>query len=246
MIILDGKKLSEKILKKLKAEIKRKRLKLKLSIILVGEDSDSKIFIRQKQKACKRVEIDFELFKFSSKISNSELKKEIRKIVQNPDIENIVVQLPLPKGLNTEEILNLIPKEKDAEILSPVVCAVDRILKEYKISLKNKSIVLIGKGRLVGRPLSTWLRNQKMEFFSLWEISRRETNIDKIKNADVVISGAGKRNLVKGKMVKKGVVVIDIGKDVDFKSVSKKASYITPVPGGVGPVTVACLLQNLI
>jgi len=236
MIILDGKKISEKILKKLKAEIKRKRLKLKLSIVLVGEDSDSKIFIRQKEKACEKVGIDFELFKFSSKISNSGLKKEIKKIVQNPNIKNIVIQLPLPKGLNTEEILNLIPKEKDAEIVSPVVCAVDRILKEYKISLKNKNIVLIGKGRLVGRPLFAWLRKQNMKF----------SNIDKIKNADIVISGAGKPNLIKGEMVKKGVVVIDIGKDVDFKSVSKKASYITPVPGGVGPVTVACLLHNLI
>lgn len=236
MIILDGKKLSEKILKKLKAKIKRKRLKLKLSIVLVGEDSDSKIFVREKQKACKRVGIDFELFKFSSKISNLELKKEIKKIVQNPNIKNIVAQLPLPKGLKTEEILSLIPEEKDAEIVSPVVCAVDRILKEYKISLKNKRIVLIGKGRLVGRPLSAWLRKQKMKF----------SNIDKIKNADIIISGAGRRNLIKGKMVKKGVVVIDIGKDVDFKSVSKKASYITPTPGGVGPVTVACLLHNLI
>ena len=236
MIILDGKKLSEKILKKLKAEIKRKRLKLKLSIVLVGEDSNSKIFVGQKKKACEKVGIDFELFKFSSKISNSELKKEIKKIVQNPNIKNIVVQLPLPKGLNTEEILNLIPKGKDAEIVSPVVCAVDRILKEYKISLKNKNIVLIGKGRLVGRPLSAWLRKQKMKF----------SNIDKIKNADIVISGAGKPNLIKGGMVKKGIIVIDIGKDVDFKTVSKKASYITPVPGGVGPVTVACLLQNLI
>lgn len=236
MIILDGKKLSEKILKKLKAKIKRKRLKLKLSIVLVGEDSDSKIFVREKQKACERVGIDFELFKFSLKISNSELKKEIKKIVQNPNIKNIVVQLPLPKCLKTEEILSLIPEEKDAEIVSPVVCAVDRILKEYKISLKDKKIVLIGKGRLVGRPLSTWLRKQKMKF----------SNIDKIKNADIVISGAGKLNLIKGEMIKKGVVVIDIGKDVNFKSVSKKASYITPVPGGVGPVTVACLLQNLI
>jgi len=246
MIILDGKKLSEKILNNLKKEIEKKRLKLKLSIVLVGEDLDSKIFIRQKKKACEKVGIDFELFKFSSEISNSELKKEIKKIVQNPNTKNIVVQLPLPKGLNTEEILNFIPKEKDAEIVSPVVCAVDRILKEYKIYMKNKNIVLIGKGRLVGRPLSAWLRKQNIRFFSLQEISRRETNIDKIKNADIVISGAGKPNLIKGKMIKKGAVIIDIGKDVDFKSVSKKASYITPTPGGVGPVTVACLLNNLI
>ena len=245
-IILDGKKISEKILKKLKAEIKRKRLKLKLSIVLVGGDSSSKIFIRQKQKACEKVGIDFELFKFSSKISNSELKKEIKKIVQKSDINGIVVQLPLPKNLHTEEILNLIPKEKDAEIVSPVVCAIERILKNYKISLKNKKIVLIGKGRLVGQPVANWLKKRNLKFFSLRKIPRRGTNINKIKNADIIISGVGKPNLIKGEMVKKGVIVIDVGADVDFKSVSKKASYITPVPGGVGPVTVACLLQNLI
>ena len=236
MITLDGKKLSGKILKKLKIEVERKRLKLKLSIVLVGEDSNSKIFVRQKQKACERVGIDFELFRFSSKISNSELKKEIKKIIQNPDIKNIVVQLPLPKGLNTEEILNLIPEEKDAEIVSPVVCAVDRILKEYRISLRNKSIVLIGKGRLVGQPVAIWLKKRNLRF----------SDIHEIKNADIVISGAGKSNLIKGGMVKNGVVIIDLGGDVDFETVSKKASYITPVPGGVGPVTVACLLKNLI
>ncbi len=236
MKILDGKKISEKILANLKKEIKNKRLKLKLAIVLVGEDSDSKIFVRQKKKACEKVGIDFELFKFSSKISNSELKKEIKKIVQKSDINGIVVQLPLPKNLHTEEILNLIPKEKDAEIVSPVVCAVGRILKNYKISLRNKNIVLIGKGRLVGQPVAIWLKKRNLKF----------SDINKIKNADIVISGAGKPNLIKGKMVKKGVVVIDIGEDVDFKSVSKKASYITPVPGGVGPVTVACLLQNLV
>lgn len=236
MRILDGKKLSEKILKNLKKEIEKKQLKLKLAIILVGEDSDSKIFVKQKKKACEKVGIDFELFKFSSKISNSELKKEIKKIVQKSDINGIVVQLPLPKNLHTEEILNLIPKEKDAEIVSPVVCAVDRILKNYKISLRNKNIVLIGKGRLVGQPVAIWLKKRNLKF----------SDIDKIKNADIVISGVGKPDLIKGKMVKKGVVVIDIGKDVDFKSVFKKASYITPVPGGVGPVTVACLIENLV
>lgn len=236
MIILDGKKLSEKILKNLKREIKKKRLKLKLAVVLVGRDSVSTIFVRQKQKACEKVGIDFELFEFPSRISVAKLKKEIRKIVEDPNNSGIVIQLPLPKNLHTEEILNLIPKEKDAEIVSPVVCAIERILKNYKISLKNKEIALIGKGKLVGQPVASWLKKRNLKF----------SDIDKIKNADIVISGVGKPNLIKGGMVKKGVVVIDVGGDVDFKSVSKKANYITPVPGGVGPMTVACLLQNLV
>ncbi len=236
MRILDGKKLSNKILNSLKKEIKNKQLRLKLAIVLVGRDLVSEIFIRQKQKACEKVGIDFELFKFASTINAAKLKKEIIKIAQDPNNSGIVIQLPLPKKFNTEEILNLIPAEKNAEISSPVVCAVERLLKEYKISIKHKKIVLIGKGRLVGRPLSIWLNKQKIKF----------SNIDKIKKADIVISGVGKPNLIKGEMVKKGVIVIDVGADVDFKTVSKKASYITPVPGGVGPMTVACLLKNLI
>jgi len=172
-------------------------------------------------------------------------KKEIKKIAEDPNNSGVVIQLPLSENLNTEEILNLIPSEKNIEVSSPVVCGIAHILKEYKISLKGKNIVLVGKGRLVGRPLTAWLKKQKLAV----------SNIDKIKKADIIISGVGKPNLVTGDMVKKGVVVIDAGTsfrhgkllgDVDFKDVSKKASYITPVPGGVGPMTVACLLKNLV
>ncbi len=246
MKILDGKKLSEKILKNLKREIKKKRLKLKLAVVLVGGDLASKIFVRKKQKACKTIGIDFELFEFPSRISVAKLKKEIRKIVEDPNNSGIVIQLPLPKNLHTEEILNLIPKEKDAEAVSPVVCAIDYILRRYKISLKRKTIVLVGHGRLVGRPLAKWFKNKKVKFY----------NINKIKKADIIISGVGRPGFITGDMVKKGAVIIDVGfshnkkkravGDVDFKSVSKKASYITPVPGGVGPMTVACLLKNLL
>lgn len=222
MKLLDGKKIAEKILEKLRREIKQKRLKLKLAVILVGRDPISSIFIRQMQKSCERIGIDFELFVSSS-------KKEIERVVKDPNNSGIVIA-------NGKEFSNLIPPEKNVEKKSPVVCAVERILKEYKISLKNKNIALVGRGRLVGRPLADWLRKQKIKF----------SNIDKIKKADIVISGVGKPNLIKGDMVKAGAVVIDIGGDVDFEDVSKKASYITPVPGGIGPVVVACLLQNLV
>ena len=152
-------------------------------------------------------------------------------------ISGIVVQLPLPKDINTDEVLKLIPEEKDAEIISPVVCAIDRILKEYKISLKNKKIALIGKGRLVGQPMAIWLKKQNLKF--------SYSDVDRIKQADIIISGIGKHNFIKGKTIKKGVIIIDVGGDVDFESISEKAGYITPTPGGVGPMTVACLLKNL-
>lgn len=236
MIILDGKKLAEKILRNLKKEIGKKRLKLKLAVVLAGQDPASKIFIKQKEKACQKIGIGFELYNFSSKISELKLKKEIKEIAKNSEVSGMIIQLPLPKKINTDEILNFIPPEKNVEIISPVVCAIECFLKEYKISLRKKNVVLIGRGRLVGQPLAAWFKKQKIEF----------SNIDKIKQADIVISGVGKQNLITGEMVKKGVVVIDAGGDVDFKSVSKKASYLTPIPGGVGPLTVACLLENLI
>lgn len=235
-MILDGRKLAEKILKNLKKKIKEKQLKLKLAVILVGQDQMSEIFIRQKEKTCQKVGIDFQLFKFPAEISQSDLEKEVKKVVDEPNNSGVVVQLPLPKKINTDEILNLIPPEKNVEIISPVVCAIERFLKEYRISLRQKFIVLVGRGRLVGRPVAEWLRNQNLKFY----------NIDKIKKADIIISGIGKKNIITGDIVKRGTVVIDVGGDVDFQTVSKKASYISPVPGGVGPLTVACLLENLI
>lgn len=267
MKILDGRKLAEKILKNLKKEIREKRLKLKLAVIFVGKNPGSKIFIKKKQQACQFLGIDFELFKFSSKIRPARLKEEIKKIAEDPGVSAIIVQLPLPEKFNTKEILDLVPSKKNAELSSPVVCAVSRLLKEYKISLKNKNIVLVGRGRLVGRPLAAWLRKQKLKFSNIdksstfqREIKQQQKNInvkkvlDKIKRADIVISGVGKPNLIRGEMVKRGAVVIDVGTsfrkgrtvgDVDFETVSQKAGYISPVPGGIGPLAVACLLEFL-
>jgi len=235
MKLLNGKKISQKILNNLKKEIERKKLKLRLAVVLVGEDLDSKIFVKEKRKACELVGIDFELFQLPEQIQQIELAEKIKEIVKS-DISGLVIQLPLPKHINADKILNLVPKEKDAELISPVVCAIRRLLEEYKISLKNKNIVLIGKGRLVGQPVANWLKKQDLNFSGLKDI----------KQADVVISGVGRTNFIKGDMIKKGAMVIDVGRDIDFETVSKKAGYLTPTPGGVGPMTVACLLKNLV
>lgn len=244
-IIIDGKKLAEKILADLKKEIVAKQLKLKLAVVLVGQDPVSAVFVRQKEKACQKIGIGFELFQYFSEISSPKLNEEIKKISRDPGVSGIVVQLPLPENLNVE-----IPLEKDAEIRSPVVDAVKRILEEYNISLKDKKIVLVGKGKLVGQPLFSWLKQNNMDFFNTDKAEPR-----RIREADVVISGTGRPGSITGEMVKKGAVIIDVGSsfvngktkgDVDFESVSKKAGYITPTPGGVGPMTVACLLKNLV
>ena len=286
MILLDGKKLSEKILENLKKEIKNRHLKLRLAVIQVGDNPVSQIFINQKKKACEKTDINFYLSNLPAKINVSELKKEIEKIVQNQANSGVIIQLPLPasptrlaeasakraggpKKFIPEEFLNIIPEEKDIDVLSekslgkfyqgilkilpPTVNGILQLLKKYKIGLKGKNVVIIGAGRLVGFPLATQLLKEKATLSVLNEFTKDAPSF--IKKADILISGVGKPKLIKGNMVKNGVVAIDAGTsmqngrlmgDIDFESVSKKASYITPVPGGVGPLTVACLLENLV
>jgi len=269
MILLDGKKLSEKILNSLKREIKKSQLDLRLAVVQVGENPVTQIFINQKKKACEKIGLNFKLFKFPAKIGNLELKREIEKIVKNPVNSGVIIQLPLPKKFQPEEFLNLIPEEKDIDVLSekslgkfyqgilkvlpPTVQGILYLFKNYKIELRGKNVVIVGAGRLVGFPLAIQLLKTKATVSVLNEFTRDIPFF--IKKADILVLGVGWPNLIQGDILKKGVVVIDAGTsikkgklvgDVDFKSVSKKASYITPVPGGVGPMTVACLLGNLV
>ncbi|MCH8741803.1 bifunctional 5,10-methylenetetrahydrofolate dehydrogenase/5,10-methenyltetrahydrofolate cyclohydrolase [Patescibacteria group bacterium] len=269
MRILNGRKLAEKILERVRKEIKKSHLKLRLTIIQVGENPVSGVFIKQKKKACEKTGIDFRLYKFEQKIAQKKLKTEVEKIIKNPKNSGVIIQLPLPKNRDTDEILNLIPLKKDIDVLAieslgkfyqgtslilpPVVGAVSHLLKDYKIKIRGKGVVLIGAGRLVGQPLASWILREKGTLVVVNEFTRDIPSFTK--KADILISGVGKPNLIQGKMVQKGVIVIDCGSvyhqgkfagDVDFQSVSKKAGYITPVPGGIGPLTVACLIENLI
>lgn len=257
---MNGKRIAEKVL----LDVKKRAGNLKLAVILVGDSRPSKIFIKKKKEACLNAGIGFELFIFPSSIKEAYLAKEVKKICSNPENSGVVIQLPLPKHINTQKILNIVPPEKDADVLTghnlgnfycgdssllpPVVRAVSLFLKR----VEGKNVVLIGSGRLVGLPLSLWLV-QKGATVSV--LNRKTKNISFFtKNADVVISGAGSPGIIKGSMVKKNSIVIDMGTsfkkgkllgDVDIKSVSGKTKKIAPVPGGLGPATVACLLYNL-
>jgi len=270
MKILDGKKLAEEILENLKKEIKKKKLKLRLAVVQIGRNPIAQIFINQKKKACQKIGIDFKLYQFKEEISLEEFKRKIKKIVAEPANSGVVIQLPVPKKFHPAgEFTNLIPEEKDIDVLSeqsfgkyfftslkilpPVVNGILRLLRTYKIRIKGKNIAVVGMGRLVGIPLIPQLLR---EFATPTIINVFTKNPSFFtKEADILISGVGRPNLIKEDMVKRGVIIIDAGTsmkkgrlvgDVDFKSVSKKASYITPVPGGVGPMTVACLLENLV
>lgn len=268
-MILDGKKFSEEILADLKQEIAQKQLRLKLAVVLVGKDKASNLYIERKKKTCENIGVGFELFNFNENISYGELKNEIKNIVQNPKNKGVIIQLPLPKNLPMQDILDLVVPEKDVDVLSsaniakfytgkisilpPPVSAIEHLFKKYKISIIGKNIVVVGSGRLVGLPLAIWALKEKATFSVLNQDTKNISLFTK--EADILISGVGKPGIIKGNMVKNGAIVIDAGTsfkngralgDVDFKSVSKKAKYITPVPGGLGPMTVACLLENLV
>jgi methylenetetrahydrofolate dehydrogenase (NADP+)/methenyltetrahydrofolate cyclohydrolase len=254
-MILDGKKLADKILNNLKKEIKEKQLKLKLAVVLVSDSELSKTYINKKREAAELIGVDFELSKFPKDISQNELEEKIKGI---KDAEGIVVQLPLPGNVDTDKVLNSIPKEKDVEgfvsdLSSPLVLAIEELLKEYNVSLENKKIVVIGRGRLVGMPVAKWLKGKGLSFKTIDESEKDLSSATK--KADVIITGTGSPNLIKENMVKEGVVIIDAGTcrvegrtvgDVDFENVCNKAKCITPCIGGVGPLTIAFLFQNLL
>jgi len=269
MIILDGKKLSEKILKNLKTKIRRLPKKIRLAVILVGDDSTSLSYIFQKEKTAKHLGVNFRLYKFPVTTNKELLKIKIKKIARGRVNNGVIIQLPLHKKFQEQEFLNLIPAKKDVDVLGeealgkfyagtslilpPTPSGILRLLEEYKIKIASRNVVIIGRGKLVGKPLA-FLMMEKCAAISV--VSRSTKSLSYFtKKADILISGAGSPNLIKARHIKKGAVVIDAGftkkrnkilGDVDFKSVSKKAGYITPVPGGVGPMTVAMLFSNLL
>lgn len=264
--ILDGKKVAEKILKDLKKTAGAK--KFKLAVVQVGQNPVSETYIRKKQDAARGVGVDVRLYRFPQSISQAKLKQEIRKIGRDQKVSGMIVQLPLPKDMAVQEVLDAIPAEKDVDMLSsesfgrfalgispvlpPTVGAISALLKEANGSVRGKNVVVVGGGRLVGLPVVVWLVREKATVSVANEHTKQMGRLTA--QADILISGVGKPKLITARMVKKGAVVIDAGTsveggrtkgDVDFPSVAKKAGYITPVPGGVGPLTVACLLRNL-
>ena len=273
MEILDGKKLSNKI----KNEVKIEADKLKsygvtpgLAVILVGNDPASQVYVNMKAKACKESGIYSIVHEFPESISENELLDTIKRINQNPNIHGLLIQLPLPKHIDTTKVLEAVAPEKDVDGFHPynvgrLVAGLDsfapctplgvmELFKEYKIDVKGLDACVVGASNIVGKPMQALLLNQ----FATVDICHIYTKNLKehTKRADIVVVGVGKPNLITADMVKEGAIVVDIGinrlengklvGDVDFENVSKKASFITPVPGGVGPMTIAMLLKNTI
>ena len=273
MEIIDGKQLAKKTREKLKYEVedlKKEGIQPKLAVIMVGDNSASQIYVRNKSKACNDVGIEFEEYLLPGTTKQEELLDVIEKLNNNKEINGILLQSPIPDGLDINEAFRKISPEKDVDGFHPVnvgklvlgqdtfvSCTPYGIMKmfeEYNIDLEGKNAVVIGRSNIVGKPMSQCLLNKNA---TVTICHSRTRNLPEItKNADILVSAIGRPEFVTADMVKDGAVVIDVGinrtaegklkGDVDFENVSKKASYITPVPGGVGPMTIAMLMNNII
>lgn len=272
-VIIDGKELAKKIRANLKIEceeLKKKNINSKLAVIMVGEDPASKVYVRNKSRACEDVGIKYEEYLLDSKITQKELIELIEKLNNDKTINGILLQSPIPSNLDINEAFRTISPEKDVDGFNPVnvgklvlnqdtfvSCTPYGIMKmfeEYDIDLTGKNVVILGRSNIVGKPLIHCCLNKNATVTSCH--SKTQNIAQKAKEADVLISAIGKANFVTADMVKDGAVVIDVGinrldngkitGDVDFESVKEKASYITPVPGGVGPMTIAMLMNNVI
>ena len=271
--IIDGKVLAQKIRSNLKIEceeLKKQGITPKLAVILVGDDSASKVYVKNKSKACEDVGIEFEEYLLDADITQEKLIDLINVLNYKKDIHGILLQSPIPRHLDINEAFRTILPEKDVDGFNPlnvgkltlnqdtfVSCTPYGIMKmfeEYGISLSGKNVTIIGRSNIVGKPLIQCCLNKDAT------VTICHSNTKNLKehtvNADIVIVAIGKPKFITEDMIKDGAVIIDVGinrldngklvGDVDFENVEKKASYITPVPGGVGPMTVAMLMNNVI
>ena len=268
-MLLDGKALSNEIRLELSKKIKNSLIKPCLTVIQIGNDEASNIYIKAKQKACEEVGIYFKHLKFSEFDPELEITNKIIELNNDPYVNGILIQLPLPKRFDENKLLNLISKDKDVDGLTEinsgklfkdknnlVPCTplgVIKILEKYNIDIEGKHAVVVGKSSLVGKPLAMLL----LQKGATVTICHSKTNdlANFTKQADILISAVGKKDLITKEMVKENAVLVDVGinrvdgkiyGDIDFENVKDIASYITPVPGGVGPMTVAMLLNNVI
>lgn len=271
--IIDGKELAKKVRKELKQEVnelKEKGITPKLAVIMVGDDSGSQVYVKNKSKACEKVGIEFEEYLFNADLAEDELLNLINKLNGDSSVHGILLQSPVPKHININKAFRTISPDKDVDGFNPVnvgnltigedafiSCTpygIVKMLEEYNIETVGKNAVILGRSNIVGKPMIQCMLNKNS---TVTVCHSKTQNIGEvIKGADIVIAAIGKPKFVTADMVKDGAVVIDVGinrledgsicGDVDYDDISEKASYITPVPGGVGPMTIAMLLTNVV
>ena len=268
MKLIDGKSLSATLRGQLKEKIATAEKKPGLAVVVVGTDPASAIYVRNKVKACEEVGIRSFVYALEETTTQEELETLLTSLAERVDVDGILLQLPLPKGFNAESAMSKIPASKDVDGFSEenlgklvlnkanfAACTPSGIMTMLKyegIDLKGKHAVVLGRSDTVGKPMALLLLNADATVTVCH--SKTQNLVEICKTADILISAIGKAKFVTADMVKEGAVVIDVGMnrdengklcgDVDFETVKEKASYITPVPGGVGPMTIATLLSN--
>ncbi len=267
--IIDGRKIKEEILLDLKSKVENLPFPPVFCDILVGDDTVSSSYVRIKGKAAMSIGIKFKIVNFPISITTEEIIEEIENLNRVPHMCGIIVQLPLPSHIDSRAVLDFINPSLDVDCLGsinsenfykskegfgyPTALACIHIINSLNLDLKNKKIVVMGRGKLVGLPVTYLLSSLGLDVSVLH--SQTENPEEVIKNADIIISAIGKAKYIKGHMIKEGSIIIDAGTsedngavvgDVDLDSVMGIASYVSPTPGGVGPVTVAMLLKNVL
>ncbi len=268
--ILDGKKLRDKIIENLKAKVDTFDEKPTLVVILVGENPASKIYVNNKKKMAEKIGIHSEVINYPANITETELLDKIEELNNNKKVTAILVQLPLPKHISKDNVMNKIIPSKDVDGFTPYnfgklfsgetptvyPCTPNGILlllDEYNIEIEGKHVVIVGRSNIVGKPLSQMMLNKNATVTICHSHTKNLSQITK--TADILVSAVGK-NIIEGEMLKTDCVIVDVGifkdengktrGDVDFESASKIASFISPVPGGVGPMTIASLMLNTV
>jgi methylenetetrahydrofolate dehydrogenase (NADP+) / methenyltetrahydrofolate cyclohydrolase len=280
MILLDGKKTSEDIKNEITIEVnemkKRGEKVPHLAAVIVGTDGASLTYVGSKVKACEKVGFESTLIQHPATISEADLLHQIKELNENDAIDGYIVQLPLPKHIDTQKVLMAVDPEKDVDGFHPAnfgkmaqemesfipatPYGIMELLERYKVETAGKHTVVIGRSNIVGRPMSILMSRKGVDSTVTLTHSRTKNIEQFTQNADIIISALGVPNYLKDHMVKDGAVIIDVGitrvedashpkgyvitGDVDFDNVSKKASFITPVPGGVGPMTIGMLMKN--
>ena len=268
--IINGKEISAAIREEIKAEVQGMSVRPGLAVVLVGDDPASAVYVRNKSKACAEVGIYSEVYRLPEETGREQLLGLIEQLNQSPLIHSILVQLPLPKHLDPEEVIMAIDPAKDVDAFHPVnvgkimignydflpctPAGVMELLHRSGIEVSGKECVVIGRSNIVGKPQAMLLLHENATVTVCHSKTRDLPSV--CRRADILVSAVGKPKFVTADMVKDGAVIIDVGMnrdengklcgDVDFEPVSEKASYITPVPGGVGPMTITMLLKNTV
>ncbi|MFA6476622.1 MAG: bifunctional 5,10-methylenetetrahydrofolate dehydrogenase/5,10-methenyltetrahydrofolate cyclohydrolase [Candidatus Paceibacterota bacterium] len=256
-MIVDGKKLAEEIKQELKVKARGKDLRL--AVVWVGEDPVSERYVESKKKFGLDIGIEVVVYEYPSTILEEDLAEEVARLNNDDNLGGVIIQLPLPKEIDEQKILNLISPDKDVDalgdeprVLAPTIGAIKEILERNNIGLSGKRAVVLGKGKLVGRPAAIWLTQEGADVAVIDSKTLDPASI--LKQADIIVSGVGRAGLITPGSIKDGVVLVDAGTsessgqlkgDAD-PACADKCSLFTPVPGGVGPLTVVMLFKNLI